>query len=211
MNAVNCSKCGTLRPPELAQETVRPPCPKCGGTSLISEVTMVETVSASSILLTELVPGNQARDWKQRWKQIEDELWHILQPHSETTSGESIHAAQQRLFSFFILTYHLKDALKEAAPGLRFSSSAVEDAITKDARLALLADLANLDKHMKPSRSPRSGAAPVIDQVSGVDRTGGGWQLSMRIKHGASMLDGLAVAEDAVKAWREKLTAWRLT
>jgi len=176
---------------------------------LTTEESIVESVSASDSLQAELIPGNQARDWKQRWRLVEDELQDILHPHSETMSSVSIHAAQQRLLSFFILTYHLKDALKEAAPGLGFSSSDVEDAITNDARLALLADLVNQDKHMRLSH-PRSGTVPVIDQVSGVDRAGGGWQLSVRIKHGASMLDGLAVAEDTVKAWREKLTNWRL-
>lgn len=136
----------------------------------------------------------------------------ILRPHTDGLSIASIHGARQRLFLFFIATYHLKDALKDAAGRLGLIPSDVEDTVTNDARLALLADLANLDKHMKLSRRPpRSGTVPVIGKISGSDdQEGGGWQISVPIKHGARILDGLAVAEDAVNAWREKLTAWRL-
>ena len=125
-------------------------------------------------------------------------------------STESIHASAYRLFSFFIQTYHLKDALKDAAPGLGLKPN-VEDTITNDSRLALLADLANLDKHTKLTKAPRSGCAPVIKPISGVDSsTGNGWRLSVKIEHGASVLDGLSVAQDAVTAWQEKLKAWGL-
>jgi hypothetical protein len=159
----------------------------------------------------ELIPGNQARDWKQRWKLVQDDIRLILCPHTEAMSSESIHASLQRVLSFFILTYHMKDALKDAAAGLGLKPSDVEDAVTKDTRLALLADLANLDKHMKLTHPPRSGIVPVIEKVSGIDnQLGGGWQLSMQIKHGAAIVDGLAVAEDAVNAWQEKLKVWRL-
>ena len=211
MTTVSCSTCGIPRRPELAQRTDRPACPQCGGTSLTIGDSVDESGSATNHLETELIPGNQARDWKQRWKLVVDELRSIQLPHTETQSGESIHAALQRLLNFFISTYHLKDALKDAASGPGLSSSDVEDAVTTDARLALLADLANLDKHLTLSRPPRSGTVPAIERISGVDEPGGGgWQLSVQIRHGASMLDGLAVAHDAIKAWREKLNAWRL-
>lgn len=171
----------------------------------------METLSASDHLGSALIPGNQTRDWKQRWKLVQDELSLILRPRTEALSAESIHTALQHLFSFFIAAYHLKDALKDSAGGIGLNPSDVEDAVTNDARLALLADLANLDKHMKLSHVPRSGTVPVIGEVSGSDaRDGGGWQISVQIKHGARILDGLAVAEDATNAWREKLLAWRL-
>jgi len=124
-------------------------------------------------------------------------------------SGDSIHAWLQRLFSFFIQAYHFKDALKDAAPALGLNVSDIEDAITNDPSLALLADLANLDKHFKLTRTPRSGCVPVIEQISGVDSsTGTGWFLSVKIKHGAIVLDGIAVAKDTIAAWKEKLLAW---
>jgi hypothetical protein len=62
-------------------------------------------------------------------------------------SGVAINAANHRLQSFYIQAYHLKDALK--------SAPAIEPAIAADPALALLADLANLDKHSRLNRPPR--------------------------------------------------------
>lgn len=210
MNTVICSKCKASRPSELAQGGARSPCPECGETSLIIGVSLAESISAADYLQSALIPGNQVRDWKQRWKFVQDELRDILRPHTETRSAESIHSAVQRLFSFYVLTYHLKDALKDAASELRLIRSDIESAITEDTRLALVADLANQDKHSKLARSPRSGIVPFISQIAGVDGLVHGWQLSVQIKHGDAMLDGLSVAKNAVEAWREKLSAWQL-
>jgi hypothetical protein len=211
MTEVTCSECGASRPPELASKSERPSCPDCGGTALTISVSSEGSISFSGHCFAELVPGNQARDWNQRWKLVQDEIQLVSSPHREAISGESIHASLQRLFSFIIHTYHLKDALKEVAPRLGLKACDIEDAITNDPRLALVADLANLDKHMKLTKPPRTGCAPVIEQISGADSsTGNGWRLVVNIKHGAAMLDGLAVAQDAVTAWREKLNAWGL-
>lgn len=211
MDDVTCSKCGAHRPPELAEHPERPPCPHCGGTSLNISASIVESASISDHVEAELVPRDQTRDWKQRWKVVQDELGLLLRPHTEVMSGESIRVSLQRLLSFFTLAYHMKDALKDAATGIGLKPSDVENAVTKDARLALLADLANLDKHMKLTRPPRSGTIPVIERVSGVDNSMGiGWRLLVQIRHRSSIVDGLAIAEDAVSAWQEQLTAWRL-
>jgi hypothetical protein len=178
---------------------------------LTIDVSIFGSIVFSSHIGSALTPGHQARDWKQRFQLVQDELQTIQCPHTGTMSSESIHRALQRLFAFFISAYHLKDALKDAASRTGVTPSDVEEAVNLDPRLALLADLANLDKHMKLSRPPRSGTVPLIGPASGVDRTvGSGWQLSLQIMHGAQVLDGLAVAADAVNAWREKLNAWRL-
>lgn len=209
MNSVTCSKCGTPRLSELSETLKRPPCPQCGGTALNIGVSMVESLSVSTRCSAELIPGNQTRDWKQRWNQIQKELQSVSALRTEMMSGENVHAWVQQLFSFFIQTYHLKDALKDTAPSLSLSPSTIEKAISSDPRLALLADLANLDKHFKLTKPPRSGFEPSIKQVSGVDSTtGDGWYLSVKIEHGTAILDGLTIAADAVAAWQEKLSAW---
>lgn len=209
MNAVTCSTCGIPRPPELSATLERPPCPQCGGTALTFAVSIEESISVSAQCLAELIPGNQARDWKQRWRQVQKDIKSVSSTNAEAMSRKSIHAWLQQLFSFFIHAYHLKDALKEAAPSLGLNASDIEAAITNDLRLALLADLANLDKHFKLTKPPRSGCVPVIEQISGVDsEAGNGWILSVKIKHGAVILDGLAVAKDAITAWQKKLSAW---
>jgi hypothetical protein len=177
--------------------------------ALTIAVSIELTVSVSMQYLTELIPGNQARDWKQRWSQIQKNLHSVSSPRTEIMSAESIYGWAQQLFSFFIYTYHLKDALEDVAPSLGLNVSDIEAAITNDPRLALLADLANLDKHVKLTKPPRSGYVPDIKQISGIDSAmGKGWLLSVKIKHGTVILDGLAVAKDAVAAWQEKLSAW---
>lgn len=174
-------------------------------------VSIEESISISEQCFAKLIPGNQARDWKQRWSQAQKDLQSISSPSAETMSGDSIHGWLQQLFSFFIHAYHLKDALKDAAPSLGLTASDIESAITSDPRLALLADLANLDKHFRLTKQPRSGCIPVIEQISGVDSAAeNGWLLSVKIKHGTVVLDGLAVAKDAIAAWQEKLSTWNI-
>src|SRR5215211_233346 len=53
-----------------------------------------------------------------------------------------------------------KDALIAASGPHGVTASTIEAAITNDPDLALLADLANIDKHFKLSRPARSGHAP---------------------------------------------------
>jgi hypothetical protein len=124
-------------------------------------------------------------------------------------SGEAIRSARDRLFSFFVLTYHLKDGLKEESG---IEANIIEGAVRADPDLALLADLANLDKHGRLDRPPRSGSVPRIGEVAGLQDGAGsdGWRLSMPIHHGDRTLDGLTVARGAVDAWRRHLKGWKL-
>lgn len=168
-----------------------------------------ESVSAHAQCTAELIPGNQARDWKQRWRQIQKDLESVCAPSMEIMSGESIDAWLQRLCSFYIHAFHLKDALKAAAPSLGLEAFAIEEAVSNDPRLALLADLANLDKHSKLTGRLKSGCLPVFGQRSGVENpTGNGWLLCLKIEHAGTTLDGLTVAKDAIAAWRDKLSVW---
>jgi hypothetical protein len=209
MNNVYCSSCGLERPRELTTTTERPPCSQCGGTALTINLAIDEAVFAKTNLGSEIVPGSQKRDWKQRWQVLQGDLEVISAPCTDVMSSNTIHTALQRLCSFFIQAYHLKDALKEAAPELGLRGTDIEDAITLDPRLALLADLANLDKHLTLTRQPRSGFTPVIKTFSGVDDPSGhGWNLSAKIAHGNELLDGVSAAKQATDAWREKLSMW---
>jgi hypothetical protein len=92
------------------------------------------------------------------------------------------------------------------------SNAQIEGAISAEAALSLLADLANLDKHFILTQPPRSGRVPQIGEVQG-SQSGlgeGGWQLEQVIEHNGQELDGLAVAKDAVDAWERCLTDWGL-
>jgi hypothetical protein len=128
--------------------------------------------------------------------------------HPDDMSGQAIEAAYRDLRSFYVRTYHIKDPLKQDAASLGLQPSDIEDAISNDSDLALLADLANLDKHFKLNKRPRSGAVPNLAHVQGV-RAGsgeGGWRLDVKIRHGARVLDGLEVAEGS---WRRGDATYR--
>ena len=174
------------------------------------ERTCSDAVNFSGSLSMELSPAAQVRDWRQRWLEIQSHLRRLCAPHSETLSGESIQTANHELQSFFVQAYHLKDLLIEAANTTGISRTTIEDAIKQDARLSLLADLANLDKHGKLSKPPRSGEVPVIGAVSGVSNKAEGWHLSLRVQHKGATLDGLTVAAEAVAAWEMHLRQWGL-
>ena len=146
------------------------------------ERTCDDTVNLSGSLSMELTPAAQVRDWRQRWLEIQSHLRRLCAPHSETLSGESIQTANHELQSFFVQAYHLKDSLIEDANTTGISRTTIESAIKQDAHLSLLADLANLDKHGKLSRPPRSGDVPVMS-VSGVSNKAEGWHLSLMVQH----------------------------
>jgi hypothetical protein len=194
-------------------DVANPPSPVPGSSAPITvqlgRTTEFDTAIGMDVVLTLSDPS---RDWRQRWIQMQQELDRLGEPRSNEFSGEQIHAAQHELQSFFIQTYHLKDALKVAAPSLGLEQGEIEQAIDNDPQLALVADLANLDKHFELDRPPRSGATPVITAVQG-RRAGsaeGGWKLEMKISHRDRLLDGIEVARSAVSAWRVHLERWNL-
>jgi hypothetical protein len=172
---------------------------------------------SDSLTLTEHVevavtPADQARDWKRRWREIERRLSDMRQPRAGSIGGDAINVARDGLHSFYIECYHLKDALKIEAPLLGITGRQVEDAITADPALALLADLANLDKHAAlntKKHPPRSGHVPTYGVANGTS-VGTGWRLQLPIIHAGTERDGLDVARQAVDAWRRLLTGWKL-
>ncbi|MHB8438523.1 MAG: hypothetical protein ACYDD4_05095 [Acidimicrobiales bacterium] len=155
-----------------------------------------------------LSPGMQERDWRLRWAQAQRDLTEVTSTRHEPLSGDTINTAAARLHAFYIQTYHIKDVLKaDSSTGV--APKDIENAISADSDLALLADLANLDKHGRLSAPPRSGSVPKIESVQG-GTFKDGWRLTMVIEHGGKRLDGLDVANDAVAAWRRALMGWGL-
>lgn len=208
---VSCTTCGTL----LDSMAPRPECPQCGGESITIEVSSSDSASFHESMSIRMIPAEQRGAWRIRWKAVESSLDQILKPHDDSASSDAINHAHHDLQSFFVQAYHLKDILKMDTE-VRISDRDIEDAITNTRPLALLADLANLDKHGQISgggrnRGPRSGSIPVVDPAAGTwSDQSHGWTLSVPIQHKGIVLDGLTVARDAVDAWRHHLLAWRL-
>jgi hypothetical protein len=175
-------------------------------------VEVADEIGIADELTAGLEPGDSSRGWERRWEQVQRELERLEAPHTDQLSGDAIHAAHQRLQSFFIQAYHMKDALKAEASSLGLQPKLIEDMITNDPALALVTDLANLDKHYELNKEPRSGAVPAIGKARGIQAGSGkgGWRLEVDIDHAGNRLDGLKVANAAVDAWRRALKQWGL-
>lgn len=169
---VICARCGALRDPSLASVSDKLPCPECGATGVIFQLGIASEVNVAGSLSVGLgtVPS---RDWKRRWEVLQQKLARLRTPRVGELSGDAVHAAQQELQSFYIHAYHLKDALIADSPFLGIKPDAIENAVTADPNLALIADLANLDKHVALRRPPRSGHVPSVASARGL-RAGSG-------------------------------------
>jgi hypothetical protein len=210
MATLICGKCGASQPEPLDTSLGYPDCDQCGARAWRIDVTIVECAEASSVVLGMLTPGGDTgRDWKQRWRSIQTKLESLCRPSMETMTKNAILSWRDRLCGWYVDAYQLKDALKSAAPTLGIDRQAIEKAINDDPRLALLADLANQEKHSQLDRS-RSGYVPNIEAPSGSDVLPRGWLLKVDVTHDSRTLDGLQIARDAVIAWRQKLEEWGL-
>ena len=169
----------------------------------------VETSIAASISV-QMTPSHRPRGWRYRWSEIEVRVKEIDRPHLTSMSGRGIEHAVRDLLDFYVLAYHLKDALI-GDPNSGLARRAVETAINGSAVLRLLADLANLDKHHRLTQAPRSGYIPQFGHPTGSQPgSGGGWRLHLPVVHAGQTLDGVDIARKAVVAWRNQLQSWAL-
>lgn len=157
-------------------------------------------------------PGDQVSGWQRRWRDVQVELRDLHGPQKGSMTDEAITAAVHRLRNFYVQTYHIKDDLKNEAATTGISSKDVENVLTSDSALALLADLANIVKHVTLTKPPRSGHDPIINRPTGdsANQSLGTWRLCHTIDHAGRMLDGIEVAQNAVDAWRRTLSNWGL-
>jgi hypothetical protein len=209
---VRCKECGRFRPSELGSAADRSPCPHCQGTALIIGASAHLTGEGTLTALPTLLPGDQGQGWDRRWQDIETEAANLVQPLTTPMTGRAIQAARQRLLDFYVTAYHLKDDLIRSSAVTGVPKQVVENAVTNDPDLALLADLANLRKHGKLNRV-RSGHTPREVSRAGTALPGApspGWRLSLVIVHNGAMLDGLDLAQRSVTAWRRTLHGWNL-
>ncbi len=207
-NVTTCSVCGAPWPPEGSPGG----CPECGATSKTVYIEVADELNLADALETKATPGDQSQDWKGRWADLTRDVERLEAPRDSELSNDNILSAARELLSFYIRAYHLKDALRADSTSHGVTKNQIETAIDNDADLALLADLANLDKHLKLDRDPRSGDVPVIGPAHGIRAGSGeaGWRLEMEITHRGQVHDGLLVARASVEAWRRLLTSWGL-
>lgn len=196
----------------MASTVPRPSCSVCGEQGIAIRLGIAEELDTADSISVAMRPGDQAQGWRRRWSDVKEQLPSLLAPREGELSGVAILAARAELLSVFVRSYHIKDALCAEASALGLTREVIEEAITADPDLALLADLANLDKHLRLDRPPRSGNVPVIEDASGV-QTGsgeGGWMLDLPIRHAGAVRDGLDVATVTTAAWAKLLEGWGL-
>lgn len=177
MTDVHCAKCDRLMlPSDLATSGFpRPPCPNCGATSLAISASISVQARAHVEIYGELVPGDQARGWERRWKNLKNSLQGLTQPVFGVMSGDAIHADAQRLLAFFVDAYNLKDALKAEA-SLGINPQAVEDDQPRSPTYSSRR-FSEPRKAHHLSKPPRSGIAPSVAQIVGQDVRGTkGWR-----------------------------------
>jgi hypothetical protein len=209
INPVTCANCGAIRPTELLTGAPRTACPKCGAIAITIHANIHEFLSTRDRIEATLTAGASARDWRRRWEEIQHDLDKLRPERLTPLSSDGINQAAHDLQSFFMQAYHLKDALKIDARSFGIDPRDVEAAVDSEPDLTLLADLANLDKHGRLDRPPRSGHIPAVVSVEGISDVQG-WRLRLNLEHAGKQLDGVEVATKAVDAWRRVLAGWRL-
>ena len=150
---------------------------------------------------------DHTRDWKRRWHEIESAA--ILGPQPGGISDTTIHAARADLEAFYVECFHLRDHLANDA-SVPLNRKQIDDAINATPPLALVADLANVGKHAVLHYTLHSGHEPTIVSEGATSGDGDGWRLKVEVDHAGSRLDGVTVANDAVAAWKARLTSWGL-
>ena len=85
--------------------------------------------------------GTPATDWRQRWAQLQRDLRSLRRRSSGGLTSLKVTRKRDLLFTFLVDAYHLKDLLKDASGSTGIPKQAVENAVTNDVSLALLADL----------------------------------------------------------------------
>lgn len=201
-----CIGCGRPRSGTINEDQARDPCADCGARNVRYMVTAHENLAvAADTVSTAMRPGQQQRDWRVRWRLAQDKLSFLGRRRKEPRSADAIHAASQELHDFFVLAYHLKDALIKDGVAPR---PTVEEAISQSPELSLLADLANSDKHRAPDagRLPRSGEWPSLDVADQSD--GDEWLLKVSIRHGGASRDAIAFSHQVIAAWRKHIDGW---
>jgi hypothetical protein len=206
---VYCGGCGIGRADQSPQ-AVRQPCPACKSTSLMFVASLAEYVRVSAELTLRYQPDVGPHGLQERWRHLEKrgaaELGVLL---PEPATREGLVEARNRLLGLLVELYSFKDALKVEARNFGHSEQDVEDAVTKSPHLALLADLANQEKHVVLNSAPRSGFVPAVGPPSALFTSGQlGWTLGVEISHGSGILDACSLAQAALNEWEQLLRSW---
>jgi hypothetical protein len=204
---VRCANCGVESTNLRNDGGQRTPCSVCG--SLALNISIEDQLELSESM--EVAPAFSERDWVHRWEALQAQQIELSTAHGEF-SVAWLDTLRHELHSFYTQTHHLKDALKIDAVELGLNPQDIENEINRRPALALAADLANQDKHRildVKRHPPRSGHVPKVINASAIT-VSGGWRVKLIIEHDSKHLDGLDLASEIIREWRDVLIKLRL-
>lgn len=163
----------------------------------------LETADQVSLVLKPFV-GNER--WSERFHDCESTLPSLDSPQTSEFNGANIKALASRTFALVVDLYHVKDALIEEAPG-GVTRERVEEAISADPDLSLLADLCNQRKHGVLTRV-RSGDEPKVKPYEGVGVDATAWRCRIMVEHHGAERELFSIVHAALAAWRRLFRSW---
>ena len=188
----------------------RAACMVCGSTKRRMSDLITVTARASGEAFGSIIPAQQKREWKLRWKQLNTEILILASPVYGPLDSDRIKEEASRLHTFLVSMNSLRDTLIHE-PGQIVSSAAITTRIKKDSRLALAIDVANLEKHVVLDRKIWTGVAPSFGVTRSIDVRGTkGWMASVEVHHNGQTYELLSIAQNGLQAWEDALKDWRL-
>lgn len=188
----------------------RAACTVCGSTKRRMSDLITVTARASGEAFGSIIPAQQKRDWKLRWKQLNTEILIIASPVYGPLDSDRIKEEASRLHTFLVSMNSLRDSLIHE-PGQIVSTKDINTRIKSDSRLSLATDVANLEKHVVLTKQIWSGVAPSFGVTRSIDVRGTkGWMASVEVHHNGKTYELLSIAQNGLQAWEEALKDWRL-
>lgn len=200
-----CAECGVDRSEDpTLDDTTRTICPNCGKTSALRYCRGAsETFHFSDSASVALTPGNQTRDWTEKWNHIKTRYVELNAPLTGPMDAARIEKAEHELLGLFVEILSLRDALIKE---LHASKDDVRT-LYRTPHLALATDIANSRKHHGidfAKHPPMTGGDPIPVNRQGGSNPSGGWSPQITFAQHGRQFDGLSAARaaiDAIENW----------
>jgi hypothetical protein len=212
---VRCTQCGAARDKEFVNGAPTAPCTACGSMAVTVALTadIRAALTFTGRLDMEWSPAPSGLAWLDRWKYLCHERATVTGPPTERLrSAEAVHRAEERLTSFMVMEFHLRDCLISDRAKTGIARGKINKAIKSNPTVSLLADVANTVKHVHLNQPPWSGSYPTIGQPSGTtaDCPEDAWRLNLPILHDGKTVEAADLARVAMDEWWTLLCGWGL-
>ena len=153
---------------QLPASSERSPCPTCGSTKRVFDVSISETLGLKVTLSRSVAPGHQSIDVPHFLRKARADISDLrAQASASGLTSEDARQWKDKLISAICHLYGIKDHVNKTVNG----TSKAEDYIRTSTTLRRHADTANHIKHVylndpKSKNPPWTGGTPVIGEVA---------------------------------------------